>query len=168
MNIIDLIVGLLLLIAIFNGWRRGFIMQACSLVAIVVAIFLAAEFGQQVGVALNLSPALASVGGFMVVLVVAMIAISILSRLVRGLLSFVGLGILDNVLGVVIAAAKYMLLVSIVLMALEQFNLEKRLIDPATISSSRAYEPVKGLVGKVMPFVKDVMKATDGLHQEEA
>lgn len=167
MNIIDLVIGLLLLIALFNGWRRGFIMQACSLVAIVAAIFLAAEFGEAVGTALNLSPSLRSVGGFAVVLVVALIAISILSRVVRGLLHWVGLGIFDNLLGVVIAVAKYMLVVSALLMVLDKFNLEKRLFSEETIATSRTYRPVKELAGKVLPFLEQVMDGVDDIKKEE-
>ena len=49
MNTIDLIVCLVLALAVWNGWRKGFIVQAGSLVALVVGLWLALRFGKPVG-----------------------------------------------------------------------------------------------------------------------
>ena len=38
MSVIDLIVGLLMLWAVFNGWRQGLILQLCSLAGIVLGV----------------------------------------------------------------------------------------------------------------------------------
>jgi len=40
MSVIDLIVGLLMLWAVFNGWRQGLILQLCSLAGIVLGAWL--------------------------------------------------------------------------------------------------------------------------------
>ena len=48
MNIIDLVLCLVLLLAVWNGWRRGLILQICSVVALVAAIYLAARYGSMV------------------------------------------------------------------------------------------------------------------------
>ena len=40
MSVIDLIVGLLMLWAVFNGWRQGLILQLCSLAGIVLGGWL--------------------------------------------------------------------------------------------------------------------------------
>ena len=45
MNTLDLIVCLVLALAVWNGWRQGFILQVCSLAGIVAGIWLAAQFG---------------------------------------------------------------------------------------------------------------------------
>ena len=41
MNAVDLIVCLVLALAVWNGWRQGFILQVCSLAGIVAGIWLA-------------------------------------------------------------------------------------------------------------------------------
>ena len=49
MNTLDLIVCLVLALAVWNGWRQGFVVQICSLAGIVAGIWIAARFGAQVG-----------------------------------------------------------------------------------------------------------------------
>ncbi len=56
MNTIDLIVCLVLALAVWNGWRKGFIVQAGSLVALVVGLWLALRFGKPVGEWLHFDP----------------------------------------------------------------------------------------------------------------
>ena len=54
MNIFDLIVYIALAWAVFNGWRRGFLLQLLSLVAVVAAIYLGIRFGLELGVMLGM------------------------------------------------------------------------------------------------------------------
>ena len=68
MNTIDLIVCLVLALAVWNGWRKGFIVQVCSLVAIAAGLWCAAHYGPGVGDALHLDPSVRTAGGFAVVL----------------------------------------------------------------------------------------------------
>jgi len=49
MSVIDLIVGLLMLWAVFNGWRQGLILQLCSLAGIVLGAWLAIPSGPEQG-----------------------------------------------------------------------------------------------------------------------
>ena len=80
MNILDLIICLVLLVALFNGWRKGFILQLCSLVAVVAAIVLASRYGAEAGAFLKLDAQYAEPAGFVVVLLVAMLVMFILLR----------------------------------------------------------------------------------------
>ena len=57
MNILDLIICLVLALAVWNGWRRGFILQICSLAALIVALWLAARFASEVGAMLHIEEA---------------------------------------------------------------------------------------------------------------
>ncbi|WP_290586831.1 CvpA family protein [Alistipes sp. CAG:268] len=64
MNSIDLIVCLILLLAVWNGWRQGLVVQVCSLAGIVIAIWLAAHYGARVGEWLRLDESFSAAGGF--------------------------------------------------------------------------------------------------------
>ena len=77
MNAVDLIVCLVLVLAVWNGWRQGFILQVCSLAGIVAGIWLAAQFGTQVGEWLRLDPDIAAAGGFVTVLVAVILVVAI-------------------------------------------------------------------------------------------
>lgn len=83
MSVIDLIVGLLMLWAVFNGWRQGLILQLCSLAGIVLGAWLGIRFGTEAGALLHLDEEFATAGGFLAVFVVVLIAVAIVGRLLR-------------------------------------------------------------------------------------
>ena len=43
MNVFDIIVYIALAWAVFNGWRRGFLLQMLSLLAVVASLYFAAQ-----------------------------------------------------------------------------------------------------------------------------
>ena len=112
MNSIDLIVCLILLLAVWNGWRQGLVVQVCSLAGIVIAIWLAAHYGARVGEWLRLDESFSAAGGFVAVLVVVVLVVAVIGRLLRGVFRFAGFGLVDTLLGVVVAVLKYLLVLS--------------------------------------------------------
>ena len=77
MNTLDLIVCLVLALAVWNGWRQGFVVQICSLAGIVAGIWIAARFGAQVGGWLRLDDEVAAAGGFVTALVAVILVVAI-------------------------------------------------------------------------------------------
>ena len=77
MNAIDLIVCLVLALAVWNGWRQGFVVQVCSLAGVVAGIWLAAHYGGRVGAWLELDGEFAAAGGFAAVLVAVVLAVAV-------------------------------------------------------------------------------------------
>lgn len=153
MNILDLIICLVLALAVWNGWRRGFILQICSLAALIVALWLAARFASEVGAMLHIEEAYAQPAGFVVVLVAALIVLALAARLLRKIFHFAGFGILDTLLGILVAAVKYLLVLSVVFVALDRINVDHTLVPAETISSSRGYKPVRDFSSHLLPFV---------------
>ena len=166
MNIFDLIVCLVLLLALFNGWRKGLILQLCSLVAVVAAIWLASRYGAEVGALLRLDAAYAEAGGFVVVLLVGILLVALAGRVVRKLFRFAGLGLFDILCGVLLAAAKYLLLLSLLFAAFERINVDYRLVSKEKITSSKTYQPVRNLSRQILPFVDWVSDEVEKLQKE--
>lgn len=166
MNILDLIICLVLLVALFNGWRKGFILQLCSLVAVVAAIVLASRYGAEAGASLKLDAQYAEPAGFVVVLLVAMLVITLAARLVRKIFRFAGFGLVDILLGVTVAAAKYLLLLSLAFAAFEKINVNYTLLSKEKIEASKGYEPVRNLSRQILPFVGWVSDEVEKLHKE--
>lgn len=159
MNVIDLIVCLVLAVAVWNGWRRGFILQVCSLAAIVVAIWLAARFGAATGELLRIDPEYAPAAGFAAVLVAAVLAVSILARVVRRIFRFAGFGLPDILLGIALAVVKYLLLLSVLFAAIDRINAGGALVPAETIASSRSFVPVRDLTRDLLPFAARLTEA---------
>lgn len=167
MNTLDLIVYLVLLLALYEGWRRGLILQLCSLGGIVVAIWLAARYGAAVGEWLRIDEAAAQAGGFAVVLVVTILVVAIAGRLLRKLFRFAGFGIPDIVLGIVVAVAKYLLLLSVAFAALDNLNADYGLVGRQTIERSHWYVPVRDLSERIFPFLDWVGEQIPPAGEEE-
>ena len=153
-NTIDLIVCVVTVLAVWNGWRRGFIVQVCSLAGIVAGIWLASRWGAEVGAWLRLDDGIAAVGGFVVVLLGVVLAVAVAARLVRRLCRFAGFGLPDILLGVAVAMVKYFLVLSVLFSAFDTLNEDYGLAGPRTIEGSKSYEPVMHLADAVFPFLE--------------
>ena len=168
MNTVDLIVCLVVVLAVWNGWRQGFIVQICSLAGIVAGIWLAARFGAEVGGWLRLDEGVAAAGGFVVVLVVVVLAVAIAARLARKLFRFAGFGVADIVLGIVVSLLKFLLVLSVLFSAFDRLNEDYCLVGPRTIDRSRTYKPVMRLSESLFPFLEWVGdRVPDALDREE-
>ena len=154
MNAIDLIVCLVLALAVWNGWRQGFVVQVCSLAGVVAGIWLAAHYGGRVGAWLELDGEFAAAGGFAAVLVAVVLAVAVAARLVRRLCRFAGLGIADILLGVAVSVLKYLLILSALFSAFDKLNADYTLVGPRTVGQSKCYEPVLRLSEAGFPFLE--------------
>ena len=154
MNTIDLIVCLMLVLAVWNGWRQGFVMQVCSLAGIIAGIWVASRYGAEVGAWLKLDETISAAGGFVVVLLAVVLLVAIAGRLVRKLCHFAGFGIADIVLGIAVSVLKYMLLLSVLFSAFDTLNEGSTLIGARTIEKSKSYKPVMRLSERIFPFLE--------------
>ncbi len=159
MNTIDLLVCLVGLWAVWSGWRKGCIVQVCSLAGLGAAIWLAFRFGSDMGRTLGLDSSVADIGGFVVVLLLGFILFAIVGRLLRGIFNFAGLSLLDIVLGIALSVLKFALILSLLFSAFDSLNKDWKLVDEATLESSRTYKPLIGLSERIFPFVEELGKS---------
>ena len=158
MNTIDLIVYLILAVAVWNGWRKGFIIQIMSLAGLAISIWTAARYGAQVGEWLKLDPKFATIAGFIATLVVVLIGVSLLARAVRKLFHFVGFGIADILLGIAISILKYGLLTSVLMSTFDSLNADYTLVEKSTIEHSKTYRPIINVSRSIVPMLKELEK----------
>lgn len=169
MNVIDLIVCLVLVLALWNGWRQGFIVQICSLAGIALGIWLASRFGGEVGRWLGLEEQVAAAGGFITVLVAVALVVAIAARVVRRVFHFAGLGVADIFLGIVVSVVKYLLVLSLLFSAFDRLNADSALVKPQTIELSRSYKPILRISELLFPFLEwvgDRVPLTDETSEE--
>ena len=82
-----------------------------------------------------------------------MIAVALAGRLLRRLCRFAGLGMLDLVLGVVVAAVKHLLVLSVLFSLLERADAGHALVDERTVEESRWFRPVASLSDFMRPLL---------------
>lgn len=165
-NAIDLIVYLVLALAVWSGWRRGFILQLCSLAGVVAGIWLASRFGAQAGEWLNFDEQIRTPAGFVVVLLATLLVVTVFGYALRKLFHFAGFGLPDSLLGAAVSVAKYLLLLSVLFSAFDRLNEDYTLVGAQTVERSKLYKPIMHLSQVVLPFVEWVGEQVPPNEQE--
>ena len=152
MNIFDIIIIIVLIIGAGAGARKGFISQLFSLIGIVGGIVVAIAYGEAVGKLLNLDPAYSKVLGFAITFIATAIIASILAQILSKLFSALGLGSLNTLLGVLLSAVKYMLILSVIFVAFERLNNNIQLVEARHFESSKGFSLVSSLSGTALEW----------------
>ncbi len=156
MNVFDIIVYLALVWAVFNGWRRGFLLQMLSLVAVVAALYFATQYGSELERLTGMEVGVEGVAGFIVIFIAALLVISISGYMLRAVFRFAGLGMADVLLGVAFSVAKVMLIVSVLFSWFASINKNYDWASKQTVEGSRWFEPVKGVTDKLTPYFEEI------------
>ncbi|MBQ5704500.1 MAG: CvpA family protein [Alistipes sp.] len=156
MNVFDIIVYISLAWAVFNGWRRGFLLQMLSLFAVVASMYFAVQYGPELESILGIDVGVSGVVGFIVIFLAALLLISVGAYLLRAVFRFAGLGVVDILLGVAFSLVKVMLIVSVLFSWFTSVNKNYEWASKSTIESSRWFAPVKGITDKLTPYFEDI------------
>jgi membrane protein required for colicin V production len=124
MNLADLLIVIVLVVAMVSAFVKGFFVEVFSLAGIILGLFIAAaNYG---GFAAWLLPVIhnheaANLIAFLVIALMVMVVAAIAGRLLRGLFRGVGLGIVDRLLGAVVGLVEGCVVVTLVLMGIVAF-----------------------------------------------
>ncbi len=154
MNTLDIIIIALLLIAAFTGWRSGLTRQILSFAGVIIGIILANSYGLTVGSAIGLEDQVALFAGFAIVLIATIIIASLLGRVLQKLFHFVGLGILDNILGVVLSVTKYVVIMAILFTLLTPLNATIEIVPQSMLDGSIAFNKIMELGSLCTPSLE--------------
>lgn len=155
MNVFDVIIYIALAWALFNGWRKGFLLQLVSLVAVVAGFMIATKYGVEAGEMLGLDAQTAAIVGFLVIFVISLIAITIGGHLLRAVLRLTGLGVADVLLGILFSVLKIGLIVGVLFSWFAALNANYELVEPSTIEQSRWFSSVVNVVDLLTPYFQD-------------
>lgn len=156
MNVFDIIVYVALAWAVFNGWRRGFLLQMMSLVAVIAALFLSVKYCTEVGTFLGVDGSIRKVVGFIVIFAVTLILLTIFGYLLRKVFRFAGLGVVDILLGILFSVLKVGVIVSALFAWFAAVNKDYDWASKQTIEESRWFTPISGVVDKLTPYFEEL------------
>lgn len=161
MNILDIILLVCFVPAIFQGIRKGFIAQAVSIISIVLGIWASARFANIVSswIAqyITASEQVLKVVAFALILVLVFLALAALGKMLEGMFKLVMLGWLNKLLGVIFALLKTGLIVGLVIVAFSSLNDNFRFVQESVLNESVLYPPLKKLAFEVFPYLKDML-----------
>ena len=161
--IIDLILGVIILIAIFKGYQRGLIIVLFSLVSVIIGLAAAMKLSTVVagyiGEAVNVSDEWLPVISFAIVFIVVVLLIRLGANAIERTVEVVMLGWLNKLGGIIFYVAIYTVVFSVLLFYAEQVNL----VRSETIEKSISYSFVQpwgprviNSVGSIVPLFRDM------------
>jgi len=172
MNYIDLIFGIILIIAAFQGFRQGFIVELASLAALVLGIWGAIRFSDWTADFITdttgyHSEHLSTIA-FVVTFIAIVILIHILGKVLDTAVKAVALGFLNRLAGIIFGVLKTAVILSIFLLLFESIDENVHILPSRQKAESKIYEPMKQLVPTLFPFIKlwDTDKGDDPTNQK--
>lgn len=161
--IIDFITIVLLALAIYKGWKKGFVIAVCSVLGVFIGLMAAltfsarlSEYFQSKGEHAFWMPFLV----FALVMVVAMFLVWLVASSVQKLLKTLHLGTLNRLGGVALFLVAYFSIYSIILFYASGISL----ISPMMASNSKTYPYIQPWgpmamdgIGRFVPWFKDIL-----------
>lgn len=111
--VIDIVLLIVICVALLYGWRKGAIVQFLQLAGVYLAILLAPDYADEVGVIFTEDAGLAYLIGYGVIIIGAWIALWIVAPLFRKMLFFDALRRIDSMLGMVLSFVATIIIVSV-------------------------------------------------------
>jgi membrane protein required for colicin V production len=158
MNILDIILAVPLLWALYRGFRKGLIYMVASLTALVLGILGAMRFHAQTGTLLNnwfnINPDHLNLVSFAVTFICIVLIVHVAAFLVDRLIKAVALNLVNRTAGMLFGLFVTAFIISIVLMPVDAANSRKEFISPEKINGSLLYRPLTKLAPAVFPYLK--------------
>ncbi|MGZ8537185.1 MAG: CvpA family protein [Flavisolibacter sp.] len=161
--IIDIIVIILLIFAIFKGLLNGLVVAVFSFLAFVIglaaALKLSTVVAEYLGTNTNISQRWLPVLAFAIVFLIVVFLVRLGSKAIEGMLKLAMLGWLNKIGGLIFYALLYLFIFSVILFYAAQLNIVK----PETIEDSTTYSYIQPIgpkvisgLGAILPFFKDM------------
>jgi len=169
MEIIDIIVIVLLVIGLISGIKDGLIKRVMGLAGLIAGLLIGRAI--YLSVAARLTPILGTsekvtqVIAFALILIVVPLIFSLIAWLISNLLKTVGLGWVNRLLGGVIGAVMNAIIVGLVFMGIESFDVHEHLITHEKKEASLFYQPLCNMSSVLL---KDVREQIDQWKEENA
>lgn len=175
--LIDLIFAVILVLAILKGYQRGLVIGLFSLVAVIIGLAAAMKLSTVVagyiGKAVKVSEEWLPVISFAVVFLIVLLLIRLGARAIEKAIEVVLLGWVNKIGGIILFAAIYITVFSVLLFYAEQM----KLLQADTIDKSVTYSFVQPWgpkamngFGSIVPIFKDMFSELeqffDGVAKE--
>jgi len=158
MNYFDIIIIAPLLWGAYKGFKKGFIIEIASLIALFFGIYGGIKFSSisanYLGNLFNISVNLMPLISFAVTFIIIVIAIFSLAKLLQKIIKMVALGFINRLAGGIFGILKFGLILSVILNIVNTLNREIHFIDENIVKSSILFQPMANFSTKILPEIK--------------
>lgn len=170
MNYLDIIIAIILLLFGVKGFRKGLIIEVVTLLAFAVGVYGAMHFSdftaEHLKEFMEINPKYLNTTAFVLTFILLVILVNIIGRMVTKLIQAMNLGFFNKLGGAVFGMAKGVLLCSIMVMVLNNFQL-LGIVKPEVREQSKLYPYIEETVPYVYRGFDLVKGYVDDLQNEE-
>lgn len=167
MNILDIIILVFLLMGIIRGFMRGLFVEVASLVALIAGVYGTIHFSHYAAEFLiehlEWEEKYINVAAFAITFVIIVLVISLAGRALTKLADFAALGIFNKLLGALFGGLKIGLILSIIIMVLDNADRTFGILDEETKKESALYGPIQSIAPAIFPAL---VEAADKIEEE--
>lgn len=169
MNIIDIILGIILIYAFYTGLRKGLFATLASLIGLIVGVYGAVHFSHFAASfltgAFDWSEEAINLAAFAVTFLIILIVVTMAGKLLTKIADFAALGLINKLLGGLFNALKIAFIISVIFMFVNaSTNISGLLIPEDKKESSLLYEHVAAIAPLVLP---NILNEVDKLQDED-
>ena len=161
MNVIDIIILVFCIPALFHGFSKGFVSQAISLIALVLGVWLSFKFSVPFGDWLksfaDLPGTVLHIIAFALILTIVMLVLTLIGKAIEKVVKLAMLGWLNKLLGIVFALLKAVLIIGLVIIIFDAIYNLIPFVSSDTLNESVLYNPIKSIANTVFPFLKELI-----------
>ena len=165
MNIVDIVLGAILLLSAFQGFKKGLFVALAGLVGLIAGLYGAIHFSYYAADYLaertSWGEQTINLAAFAITFVIIIILISITGKILTKIADFAMLGIINKLAGGVFEVLKYALIISVVLMFLDNANRKIGVVSEEALAESVLYTPIKSIAPAVLPQIIQKAKEHD-------
>lgn len=172
MNYLDIIIAIVLFLFGFKGYRKGLIIEVVTLLAFGVGIYGAMHFSDFTAAHLQevmeINPKYLNTVAFVLTFILLVIVVNLIGKMVTNLIRAMNLTFFNKLGGFVFGVAKGVLLCSILLLVLNNFQL-MGILKPEVREQSKLYPYIEETVpyvyrgfDLVRDYAKEVLPEKEG------
>ena len=160
MNYLDVIIIIPLIWGIYKGYKKGFIIEISSFIALGLGIYGGIRFSSLAAAYLSelleVSDKIMPLISFSITFILIVIIVLSLAKMVEKLIKVIALGLVNRIAGAIFGLLKFSLIMSVVLHIINIVNSKITFIDPEVESSSILYQPVSKAASIIIPELENL------------
>lgn len=171
MNTIDIVFGIILILGLIQGFKKGLFVELASLVGLIAAIYGAIHFSHFAANWLvertSWSEKVINLAAFAITFVIIVLVVSLAGKLLTKIADFAMLGIINKIAGAAFAVLKYAFLLSVVVMFLNEANERIGFVSEEAMEESILFVPIKTIAPSILPSILKKAKEENLYNPDE-
>lgn len=157
MNILDIILVIPMIWLAYRGFTKGLVIELTSLVALILGIWIALHFSYFSSDFLTehfeINQKYLHIVAFIITFIVIIILVYLVGKLVERLINLIALGFINKLAGAVFGVLKAALLLSVVILIINNFDKKESVITPKLREGSVLYKPISSIIPTIIPWL---------------